>query len=142
MLRITKNMCIGLVSSIAGLTWSAAVARSATPPAYLRCEAYVGESQILDGLCRIRTLSRNRVMVEEFSDETKSRSGYVFLFIPNHERDTVLWNGEPNRKDPHRVLGVSQFLHTCWQSVAQSETPFSICLIMPTRFGKDGAPRF
>lgn len=121
---------------VAALATPAAASRAATPPAYLKCEAYVGEGQILEGLCRIRTLARNRVMVEEFSDETKSRSGYVFLFVPHRELDSVFWNPNRDRRDPRSKLGTGQFFDNCWRSVAHSEIPFSICLIVPKLYEK------
>lgn len=136
MRSVSLQAWIGSLAAVTLLS-AAPAAGAATPPAYLKCEAYVGEGQVLDGLCRVSTLSGNRVMVEAFSDETRSRSGLVFLFVPHGDRDTVLWNGEPNRRDPRQRLGVAQFFDTCWRSVAHSEIPFSVCLIVPTRFNHD-----
>ena len=133
---------MGAFAAAAVLVAGACASRAATPPAFLKCEAYVGEGQILDGLCRVRTLPKNRVMVEEYSDQTRSRAGYVFLFVPNSEIDTVFWNGEKNMRDPHAKLGKSQFFDNCWRSVAHSEIPFSICLIPPKLYNQKPALPF
>ena len=136
--RMRKPLSYALATAALILT-PQNTSRAATPPAYLKCEAYVGEGQILEGLCRVSTLRKNRVMVEEFSDQTKSRSGYVFLFTPNKEIDTVHWNGEANKRNPTEILGRAQFFDNCWRSIAKSEVPFSICLIPPT-FYKNAPP--
>ena len=128
-----KVSFVASVVALANVPWAGLGAAAATPPAYLKCEAYVGEGQIMEGLCRVTTMSNNRVMVEEFSDASNSKARYVFLFSPQKEIESVKWNGERNNKYPNIYLGNAKFSDLCWSSIQSSQIPFSICLFLPKK---------
>ena len=97
------------------------------PPATIPCELYAGESQLVEGACKITNLPGHEIRIEEVGGK-----GHVMLVKPEGYYDRIFWNGEPPEGEPTTLLGVSQWLHTCWRSLSQTEVPFTLCLT-PTR---------
>ncbi len=97
------------------------------PPATIPCELYAGESQLVEGACKITNLPGHEIRIEEVGGK-----GHVLLVKPEGYHDRIFWNGEPPEGEPTTLLGVSQWLHTCWRSLPQTEVPFTLCLT-PTR---------
>ncbi len=95
-------------------------------PATIPCELYAGESQLVDGACKITNLPDHQIRIEEVGGK-----GHVILVKPEGYHDRLFWNGEPPEGEPKTLLGVSQWLHTCWRSLPQTEVPFTLCLMPP-----------
>lgn len=122
-----------LIALVTPLGCSSALAESGKrtqagshPPAYLSCSLYVGESELLESICRVTTLSGGRMLIED-----DKRVGYRLLIKPIKYKDKIFWNQEPNGKKPTRLLGVAQWIDNCWRSVQRSDPAFFLCLIPP-----------
>ena len=118
---IASSLSLGLISGLVAFPASAE-----TPSATIPCELYAGESQLVDGACKITNLPGHEIRIEEVGGK-----GHVMLVKPEGYHDRIFWNGEPPEGEPKTLLGVSQWLHTCWRSLPQTEVPFTLCLMPP-----------
>jgi len=98
------------------------------PPATIACELYAGESQLIDGACKITNLPDHQIRIEEVGGK-----GHVVLVKPEGYHDRLFWNGEPPEGEPTTLLGISQWLHNCWRSLPETAVPFTMCLTLPRR---------
>lgn len=98
------------------------------PPAHLNCSLYIGETHLMEeGKCQVVTLKGSKIRISE------GELGYELLIVPDGDRDRIYWNGSPGVGKPKTLLGVAQWLDNCWQSIAHSEPPFSLCLLAPRK---------
>ncbi|MEY4160759.1 MAG: hypothetical protein RLZZ136_1380 [Pseudomonadota bacterium] len=96
------------------------------PPAYLHCSLKVGESSLLEGPCRVTTLTGSRILIE-----AEGQSEMKLLVVPEDQRDRILWNGGVSVRGVDQLLGVGQWVDNCWRNVVNSDPPFYLCLISP-----------
>jgi hypothetical protein len=101
------------------------------PPA-MECTFFVGEGQLLDGHCKVLTLSNGDILIKE-----NTAPGFIFMIKPNRKHDQVLWNESDKTQNGLAKLGVAHASKNCWMSVPHSEIPFSLCLT-PRRIHQDG----
>jgi hypothetical protein len=94
------------------------------PPAYLPCSIFAGESQIFEGVCRVRTFAYNKLLIE-----TEEKKEYAFLVISSTKNDTVYWNEGTTGQAPKIFLGLSLWQDGCWRSTPHHKIPFHICLL-------------
>jgi hypothetical protein len=93
------------------------------PPAYLPCSIFAGESQIFEGICRVRTLAYNKLLIE-----TEKKREYAFLVISGTKNDTVYWNRGIPSVSAKNFLGRALWLDGCWRSTPRQNIPFHICV--------------
>jgi len=131
---VSNVECIGAISLTLALlvcpALEAEAAGSTRPPAFVPCELYAGESQLVDSTCKVTNLTGGQIRIEEVGGK-----GHIMRVKPEGYYDRLFWNGEPPEGEPKTLLGVSQWLHTCWRSLPQTEVPFTLCLI-PSRPAK------
>lgn len=118
-----------LLAAIVALVWlvspkvAIGAGRKNLPAYYMQCSFFAGESQVFDGICRVT----NRV-AGLISIDTENNRGYRLRITPINGRYSFYWNGAPEGARPTLFLGEVQWSDHCWQSVAHSETPFTLCL--------------
>lgn len=121
--RIAMATFASLSTLLAAPAASSTNTEEASAPPLMECAFFAGESQLLDGQCRVVNLPNGHILINE-----EARPGFIFIVRPNRKRDEVLWNGSDRRQKTLSRLGSAYGIENCWMSVPKSEIHFSLCL--------------